>query len=81
MASDRVGLNSLAMRYASALFSLAEESNSLESVDVEINAIQSLIGDNKDFMKLINSPIFNREDQFRGVSSVCTQVGFSKIIS
>ena len=79
MASDRVGLNSLAMRYASALFSLSEESNSLESVDVEINAIQSLIGDNKDFMKLINSPIFNREDQFRGVSSVCTQVGFSKI--
>ncbi len=44
-------------RYATALFDLAQETNTLEKVSADIGLIQTVLKENKDFRNVLKSPI------------------------
>jgi len=54
---------SLAGRYAAALYELAEQEKSLDNVAGDLTDFGQLMTDSKDLWRLIKSPVISREDQ------------------
>jgi len=80
--SDTSVINSEAAdRYAKAAFELATESKSLKKIEKDLKSLASMMSSNADLGRLINSPVFNPEDQASALMAVCTKAKFSKLTS
>lgn len=64
----------VAGRYATALFEIARESNSLDQVETDILALQSALAESPEFRDMIASPIFTREDQASAVAAIAAKM-------
>ncbi len=64
-----------AERYAQALFELAKEEGSLDTVAADLGAIVALIADNKDFARLVNSPVIGREQKTAAMDEILEKAG------
>jgi F-type H+-transporting ATPase subunit delta len=64
----------LAGRYASALFALASESKSVESVEKNLNTLQAAVAGSPDLAALIASPVVKRADAARGIAAVAASL-------
>ena len=62
--------SSIAARYATAIFELAQEEKSVETVEKDFATLQSLIAQSADLARLVKSPAFSREDQAKGLNGV-----------
>lgn len=60
-------------RYASALFELARDADTLEQVETDVGVMQSMIDDSADLRRLMKSPVFSADDQLRAVTAVLTK--------
>lgn len=60
----------VAERYATALFELARESNSLDSAEADLKSFAGLIEESDDLRRLVRSPVFSADDQFRAITAV-----------
>ena len=65
----------MAGRYASALFSLAKESRSVDAVAADLKRFSELVAANPDLQLLVRSPAFSAEDQTRALGKVLEAVG------
>ncbi len=81
MASDEPLLASVAGRYASALFEVANEHGKVGEVEADLVKIQALIDESIDFSRMIKSPVIAAEDQARAVSAVLAKVGIGPTTS
>ena len=61
---------SLSGRYATALFELAREKGSIESVESSLATVRQALTDSADFASLTASPVIGRGDASRGVAAV-----------
>ncbi len=79
MAADGAGVGGLAARYASALYDLADESNSIDAVAADLEGLKTLVDDSDDFARFIKSPVLNREDQTKGIAAIAAKAGLTDI--
>jgi F-type H+-transporting ATPase subunit delta len=80
VAAETTLVSGLAGRYATALFELARDNNSLDSVAADLDRVDALIGSEKGFADLLRSPLFSREEQSKGVESVLSRLGAGNLV-
>jgi F-type H+-transporting ATPase subunit delta len=64
-------------RYASALFELASEEKSAETIGKQLDSFNAAIAESDDLKRLVRSPVFSAEDQVNAISSVAESLGIS----
>jgi F-type H+-transporting ATPase subunit delta len=74
-------ISGVAERYASSLFELALEANSVESVGSDLDRFQTMIDESADLKRLIVSPVFSADDQFKAISAIVTKAGISGLVA
>jgi F-type H+-transporting ATPase subunit delta len=70
-------LSGVAVRYASALFELAQEANSIDAVAGDLDRFDQLIRESDDLRRLIRSPAFTAEEQERAIGAILDKAGIS----
>jgi F-type H+-transporting ATPase subunit delta len=70
---------SVAGRYASALFELAQEQSLLAAVEGDLANIQSLLDESDDLKRLVRSPVFSADDQTRALAAVLDRMAASPL--
>lgn len=70
---------SVAGRYASALFELAQEQSQLGAVEGDLTNIQGLLDESDDLKRLVRSPVFSADDQTRALTAVLERMGASPL--
>ncbi|MFN3233177.1 MAG: F0F1 ATP synthase subunit delta [Alphaproteobacteria bacterium] len=79
MATQNSMSSGVAGRYAAALFELAKNAGKLDAVYGDLASFKSLIGESDDLAKLVNSPLFSREDQQAGIGTVMEKGGADEL--
>nr|WP_217438527.1 F0F1 ATP synthase subunit delta [Fertoeibacter niger] len=69
----------IAARYATAVFELANDANSLAALESDIDALDAAITGSADLKGLLASPIYSRDDQARAISAIAAQMGLSAL--
>lgn len=70
-------LSGVAMRYASALFELAQEANAVDAVAGDLARFGQLIQESTDLQRLIRNPVFTAEEQAGAISAILDRAGVS----
>jgi len=73
-------ISGVAERYAGSLFDLARESGSVEAVEKDLGAVESLLSSSADLQRLIESPVFSADDQFRAISAIADKAGIGGLV-
>ncbi|MDJ0931107.1 F0F1 ATP synthase subunit delta [Breoghania sp.] len=68
-------VSGVAKRYASALFDLAEEQKAVKATEADIAAVEKLLGESEDLMRLVESPSFSAEEQIGAMGAVLEKAG------
>ena len=79
MAAENSPVSGIAGRYATALFQLARDASELDAVAADLDKIQAAIAEVPDFAALLRSPLFNRDEQGKGVAAVLAALGASDL--
>jgi F-type H+-transporting ATPase subunit delta len=75
VATDEPIMASVAGRYASALFELANEAGALTEVESQLGVFQAMMDESADLTRLVLSPVFSAEDQARAIAAVLDRAG------
>ncbi len=67
----------IAQRYASAVYEIAKDSNSVAAIESDLDAISGALNDSADFGALINSPIYTRDQQGAAITAIAKKMGLS----
>ncbi len=67
----------MAGRYASALFDLAREQKSIDSVASDLKSFDAMIAASPDLERLVRSPVFTAEEQTRALGAVLGKAGIT----
>ncbi len=81
MADTHSLVSGVAGRYASALFDLAVEENSLKEVESGLNAFDGLLSESPDLMRLVRSAVFSADDQGRALQAVMDKAGIGGLVA
>ena len=79
MAQEDTIVAGMAGRYASALFSLARESNATDQVAASLDTFNRMIGESADMARLVRSPVFSAEEQVKALGAVLDRAGITGI--
>jgi F-type H+-transporting ATPase subunit delta len=71
----------IAARYATAIFELARESNSLKAIEADVEALDAALNESGDFRALIGSPVYSRGAQGDAISAIAAKMGLSENVS
>ncbi|MFV2002247.1 MAG: F0F1 ATP synthase subunit delta [Paracoccaceae bacterium] len=71
----------IAARYATAIFELASDDKSLQTLEADIDALDVALRESGDFSALIHSPIYSREQQGAAIAALAAKMGLSTIVS
>jgi F-type H+-transporting ATPase subunit delta len=63
-------VSGVADRYASALFDLARESNAVDAVKSDLDALGALLEESADLRRLVRSPVFSADEQLKAITAV-----------
>ncbi len=66
-------------RYASALFSLAEDGGFLDAVESDLQALREMLAGSGELRALIRSPLFRRAEQSAALRAIAMESGFSDL--
>ncbi len=79
MADTSQLVSGVAERYASSLFELAQESNSVKKVEADLAAFQKMIGESEDLKRLVESPVFAADEQLAAISAILAKAKMTGI--
>jgi len=79
LAEDTDIVSGVSGRYASALFSLAQDDRQVAEVADALEKLDSLIEASPDFQRLVRSPVFSAADQLKAIDAVLAKAGISGI--
>ena len=68
----------IAARYATAVFDLAKETNSVKAIEADVEALDSALAESADFNALIQSPIYSRDEQGTAIAAIAAKMGLSE---
>ena len=75
LGQDETLVSGVAGRYASALFSLAQDDRQTESVAQSLAKLDALIAESPDLERLVRSPVFSAGDQLKALDAVLDRDG------
>ncbi|MEM1399403.1 MAG: F0F1 ATP synthase subunit delta [Pseudomonadota bacterium] len=75
MAAAKTVSATLAERYATALYDLADEAKALDAVADDLRGMRALLVESDDLRRLVRSPSIGREDQAKALDSVAKSAG------
>ncbi len=81
MANSSKGNNTIIDRYSKALLELSKEQEALDEVQKEIIQVKSILDNNKDFSRTLESPVLSRNQQRIIVSKVFEKTSISELVS
>jgi F-type H+-transporting ATPase subunit delta len=70
-------VSTVAERYAGALFELARENNSVDSIERALDKFLGLLRDSADLRRFVLSPVFSTADQEHGLSAILKSSGIT----
>jgi F-type H+-transporting ATPase subunit delta len=65
----------VAVRYAAALFDLAQETHAIDAVKADLERFDALIAETPDLARLVRSPVFSADDQLKALAPVLDRAG------
>ncbi len=68
-------ISGVAERYARSLFDLAAEAGTVGEVESQLGQIESLLDESDDFRRLVRSPVFSADEQFKAMSAIADRAG------
>lgn len=68
------------MRYASALFDLALSEKKLAAVEKDLARFDDLLNGSEDLRRLVTSPVFSSDDQFRAIEAILNKAGIKGLV-
>lgn len=77
MSSDNSINEGVAGRYASALFDLARDQGTLDTVASDLKSVKAMLESSADFQRLVRSPVFSAADQARALAALLAKAGVS----
>ena len=80
MASEQTEMSGVAERYATALFDLAVERSAIDAVAADLQQLQGMINESADLRRLIQSPLFSRDQQSDAMAAVLASAGISDLV-
>jgi F-type H+-transporting ATPase subunit delta len=66
-------------RYATALFELAREDQTVDQVGADLANFQALLDESEDLGRLVRSPVFSAEDQISALQAICEKAGIKSL--
>jgi F-type H+-transporting ATPase subunit delta len=81
MTAEAAGRSSLAERYASALFELADEGKQLDGVAGDLRNLRQALNESDDLRRLINSPVLSREAQSKAIAAIAQALKLAPLTS
>ena len=63
-------VSGVAERYASALFELARDTSSLETVENDLKAVREMLKESDELRRLVVSPVFSAQDQENAIGAI-----------
>ena len=70
---------SLAGRYATALFALAEDNKSIDKVQASLDTLNAAITESDDLKALTGSPVLSREDAGKAIAATAKSLGLDDL--
>jgi F-type H+-transporting ATPase subunit delta len=79
LAEENDFVSGVAGRYASALFSLAQEQRQTGEVAGALGTVASMIAESPDLQRLVRSPVYSAADQTKALGALLDRAGVSGI--
>lgn len=79
VADENPNVSGVAGRYATALFELARDEKSVDSVKADLDKFEAMIAESPDLARLVRSPVFAADVQTRALSAVLEKAGIGGI--
>ncbi|MCE6076064.1 F0F1 ATP synthase subunit delta [Agrobacterium vitis] len=73
-------VSAVAERYASSLFELAREADSVDAVAGDLNRFQAMIDESVDLQRLVTSPAFTSEQQASAIAALCDKAEIGGLV-
>lgn len=81
MADTSQLISGVAERYASSLFDVAKEAGSIDEVGRDLDRFEALMGESADLKRLVVSPVFSADEQFRAISALVAKAGMTGLFA
>jgi F-type H+-transporting ATPase subunit delta len=79
VADEATGVSGLAGRYATAVFELSRQEDSLDAVAADLAALGAMLDASEDLRRLVRSPVIARDDQGRALAAVAEAAGLAPL--
>ncbi|WP_024587191.1 F0F1 ATP synthase subunit delta [Aliihoeflea sp. 2WW] len=80
MAQSGSMISGVSQRYARSLFELARDENSIAETEKELGRFAAMLEESADLQRLVTSPVFSAEDQFRAISAILDKAGIKGLV-
>jgi F-type H+-transporting ATPase subunit delta len=70
-------VSAVAERYARSLFDLASDAKSVAKVETDLSAFEKMLAGSADLDRLIKSPVFSADDQFKAIGKIVDKAKIS----
>ena len=77
MAAEDPSVSGVSGRYATALFELARDANSIDAVSADLDKFDAMLSESADLKRLVLSPVFAADAQLKALSAVLDKAGIS----
>ena len=71
----------IAARYATAIFEIAQENKSLDSLETSINDLATALGESAELRSLIESPLVSRSDQESAIAAIAKKMNLNEVLA
>lgn len=76
MATSPFKKTAIAQRYATALYELAKDTDTISAVENDLKVLKSLLASSSDFNNFVNSPLYERDQKISVLDEVAQRSGF-----
>jgi F-type H+-transporting ATPase subunit delta len=77
VADENPNVSGVAGRYATALFELARDERSVDSVKTDLDRFDAMIAESADLARVVRSPVFSAETQGRALAAILDRAGIT----
>ncbi|MEL6584637.1 MAG: F0F1 ATP synthase subunit delta [Pseudomonadota bacterium] len=81
MAATTSIVSGVAGRYATALFEIATETNAVDAIEADLNALGAALVESADLRDLTTSPLYGRDDQGKAMGAVAGAMSLGPIVT